>query len=258
MKSIIITGASSGIGAALALQYADAGVRLGLVARNAIALDNLAQQCQEKGAETVIGVIDVRHTERLSQWIIDFDTQYTVDTLIANAGVASTLGENGEPETWGAIRNVIDTNVYGVMASIEALIPPMRQRHKGSIVIISSLAAYRGLPLTPSYCASKAAVKSYGEALRGWLKADGIQVTVVCPGFVESDMSRKFPAKKPLLMSAEKAAQIIKKGVAKNKACIAFPFPLSFGSWLLSVIPAALVDFILPWFGYGYKGKLRP
>ena len=94
--------------------------------------------------------------------------------------------------------------------------------------------------------------------MRGWLKADGIQVTVVCPGFVESDMSRKFPAKKPLLMSAEKAAQIIKKGVAKNKACVAFPFPLSFGSWLLSVIPAALVDFILPWFGYGYKGKLRP
>lgn len=257
MKSIIITGASSGIGAALALQYAKAGVRLGLVARNAVALGNVAQQCQEKGAQTVIGVIDVRDRDQLVKWIIDFDNQYAVDTLIANAGVASMLGENGEPEAWDAIRNVIDTNVYGVIASIEALITPMRQRQKGCIVIISSLAAYRGLPLTPSYCASKAAVKSYGEALRGWLRADGVQVNVVCPGFVESDMSRQFPAKKPLLMTSEKAARIIAKGVVRNEACIAFPFPLSFGSWLLSVIPAALADFILSWFGYGAKGKLR-
>ena len=176
--------------------------------------------------------------------------------LIANAGVANTLGNNGEPEAWDAIKMVINTNIYGVLGSVESLIPLMIQRQRGCLVLMSSLAAYRGLPLTPSYCASKAAVKSYGEALRGWLKVYGIQVTVVCPGFVESDMSDRFPAKKPFLMSAQRAADIIHRGVNQRKACIAFPFPLNLGSWLLGIIPSALADIILPWFGYSIRRKL--
>ena len=256
IENIIITGASSGIGAALAIKYAQKKIRLGLIARNSIALERIAQQCRGLGAQVEIGVLDVCDVDRLSEWIKDFDQKYPVDMLIANAGVANTLGNNGEPEAWDAIKMVINTNLYGVLGSVESLIPLMIQRQRGCLVLMSSLAAYRGLPLTPSYCASKAAVKSYGEALRGWLKVYGIQVTVVCPGFVESDMSDRFPAKKPFLMSAQRAADIIHRGVNQRKACIAFPFPLNLGSWLLGIIPSALADIILPWFGYSIRRKL--
>ena len=249
-KVIVITGASSGIGAALAHYYANPGIILVLIARNAEKLLLVSQACQNKGAQVFTAIIDVRNTEAWRQWVKDFNLHYPVDLFIANAGAASTLGINGEPEDWNAIETVLDTNIYGVIAGIEALIPDMIQRRSGQIVIISSLAAYRGLPLSPSYCASKAAVKSYGEALRGWLKHHNIKVTVVCPGFIKSAMSDRFPASKPFLMSAEEAAVVIAKGIQKQQACVAFPFPLNLGSWILGILPAFIVDIILPLLGY--------
>ena len=139
----------------------------------------------------------------------------------------------------------------GVLSSIQPLILPMRTRKKGQIAIISSLAAYRGLPITPSYCASKAGIKSYGEALRGLLAKDSVQVSVVCPGFIKSAMSDDFPGAKPFMISADKAAYLIKKGLGANKACISFPFPLNLGTRLLSLLPAFIADFILSKMTYG-------
>jgi short-subunit dehydrogenase len=131
----------------------------------------------------------------------------------------------------------------------------MRRRRHGHIVLVSSLAAYRGLPLMPAYCASKAALKSYGEALRGWLRHDNVKVSVICPGFVASKMTDRFPGPRPFLLSAEKAADLIHKGVAKNQACIAFPFLLSFGMRLLTWLPANLADTILSALHYGSRRK---
>ncbi len=126
----------------------------------------------------------------------------------------------------------------------------MRQRGNGQIALVSSLAAYRGMPVTPAYCASKAAVKSYGEALRGWLSPEGIQVNVICPGFVNSDMSDTFSAPKPFMVTATKAANIIKNDLKKNKAIIAFPFPLNLGMWLLALLPFSIASFFLGLSGY--------
>ncbi len=257
---ILITGASRGIGAALALEYANAGVLLGLLSRSISSLDPIdpiVSACEQKGAQVICANIDVTDTEVLQQWIAGFNEQYPVDLLIANAGVTSSIGTKGEAESWSAISNVLDTNLHAVIATIYPLIEPMRQRRAGHIAIVSSLSAYRGLPITPSYCASKAGVKVYGEALRGWLAEEGVKVSVICPGFVKSAMSDQFMGDKPFMLSAEKAAVIIKRGLDKNKARISFPFPLNFGTWLLALLPAAFADRILSLLSYGANREPR-
>lgn len=257
LKVILITGASGAIGKALAIAFAQSGVTLGLLARNKDKLERVAHLCEQQGAVAITTSIDVTHTKKLQQWITDFNQQYPVDLLIANAGVTSSIGHQGEAESWSAISHVLDTNLYGVIASIYPLIESMRQRQSGQIAIISSLAAYRGLPITPVYCASKAGIKVYGEALRGWLADDGVKVSVICPGFVKSAMSDQFLGSKPFMLTADKAARIIKKGLQANKARISFPFPLNLGSWFLMVLPAFIVDRILGWISYGAKRKIR-
>ena len=252
-RVILITGASGGIGQALASLYAKPGVVLGLLGRSMEKLEPVVARCQKQGAAVYPICVDVKNSERLIQAISDFNSQHPVDLLIANAGVTSSLGEKGEAESWKAISHVLDTNLYGVMASIYPLIEPMRQRRHGQIAIVSSLAAYRGLPITPSYCASKAGIKVYGEALRGWLANEGIKVSVICPGFVKSAMSDQFLGEKPFMISANKAANIIKKGLERDKPRIAFPFPLNVGTWLLAMLPAGIADKILNQLSYGAK-----
>lgn len=254
-RNILITGASAGIGSALALRYADENCRLILLARNEQKLINVKQQCEAKGAELTYHSIDVRDTQALQTLVEDIDQQHPIDLVICNAGVTSSIGDNGEAESWDAISNVIDTNLYGVLATLNPLLKKMQKRKNGQIGIVSSLGAYRGMPITPSYCASKAAVKSYGEALRGWLIEDGIKVSVICPGFVESELSAQFYGDKPMMISATKAADIIYNGLHKNKANIAFPFPLNLGMWFLAVLPAKLSDWFMRFFSYGATRK---
>lgn len=252
-KTILITGASGGIGAALALRYANSDILLILIARNSSKLIEIKEKCEKHGASVVCHTVDIRESQKLQTTIEEIDQEHPIDLVICNAGVTSSIGDNGEAESWDAICNIIDTNLYGVLATLNPLISRMQSRKQGQIAIVSSLAAYRGMPVTPSYCASKAAVKSYGEALRGWLKDDGIQVNVICPGFVESKLSKQFHGDKPLMMSATKAADIIYKGLAKNKANISFPFPLNLGMWFLAVLPSGISDWFMTLFSYGSK-----
>jgi short-subunit dehydrogenase len=137
------------------------------------------------------------------------------------------------------------------MATVSGVLPAMRSRGRGQVALVSSLSAWYGLPLTPSYCASKAGLKAYGEALRGWLAAEGVAVNVVLPGFVTSEMSASFPGPQPMLLHPEQAARRIARGLALNRARISFPFPLNFGMWWLAVLPAGLSQQILRWLGYG-------
>jgi short-subunit dehydrogenase len=130
----------------------------------------------------------------------------------------------------------------------------MRARGRGQIALFSSLAGYFGLPITPSYSASKAAIKAYGEGLRGWLALEGIGVTVVMPGYVESKMCNEMPGPKPFLWTPQKAAAVIKRRLAGNPARISFPFPLNLGSWYLAVAPAALAQKLVRWFKYDRYG----
>jgi short-subunit dehydrogenase len=248
--AILITGASGAIGGALAREYAAPGVHLILHGRNRQALDQLAADCVARGARISIHCADLRDVGGLRQWARQLAEHTPPDLVIANAGMNINIGPRGEGEHWEDIDALWDVNVRSLMGLIEALLPVLRQRRQGQIVLVSSLAGYFGVPLTPSYSASKAAIKSYGEALRGWLLAEGIRVNVVMPGYVDSAMCHAMPGPKPLVWSAERAARKIREGIARDKARISFPFPLNLGAWCLAVLPVRVSLRLMRWIGY--------
>ena len=248
---ILITGATGAIGGALALHYAKPDVCLILQGRNEIKLKEIASQCKTLGATTDTVNLDFRDIALVNLWLEDLTTKQLPDLVIANAGININKGPSNEGERWEDIDALLDINIKASFALINAVIPGMCQRGFGQIAIISSLAAYYGLPVMPSYCASKAALKSYGEALRGWLAKDGVKINVVMPGNVNSQMCSAMPGPKPFLWSPEKAALFIAKGLEKNKARISFPFPLNIGTWFLSVFPPSWSQWILKLLNYG-------
>lgn len=250
-QTVLITGATGGIGSALAQVYARSGNTLILQGRNEVRLVELAALCEGKGARVLVGVQDVRNREALSVWLREIAHQEALDLVIVNAGVNINIGPNGTGERWEDIEMLVEVNILAVMATVNAVLPAMRARKSGQIALMSSLAAYFGLPVTPSYSASKAAVKVYGEALRGWLAPEGIGVNVIMPGYVESQMCRDMPGPKPFLWTAERAARYIQRKLKRNQPRISFPFPLNLGTWYLSVLPPSVSEWILRLLNYG-------
>lgn len=243
---ILITGASSGIGAALARCYAREGMRLSLVARNEERLRQVALECRIAGAGTQCKTIDVTQSEAMCAWIEECDAQQPIDMVIANAGIG---GEHviAPPagESLSVSREIIETNVLGVTNSVIPLLPRFVARGKGHVVIMSSLAARVGLPDAPLYSASKAAVRVYGHGLRRLLAPRGIRVTVVCPGFVATRMSASVPGRPPFLWSAERAAARIVAGLGRGKREISFPWQLAALTRFAAGLPAPLIDPLL-------------
>lgn len=238
-KNIVITGASSGIGAALAREYAREGVHLGLLARNAERLAEVKADCEARGATVQTASIDVASREAMQGWLCAFDEKTPVDLLIANAGISGGSGGGDGAE---ATYRIFATNVDGVLHTVLPITPRMAARKKGQVAIISSLAGIRGLPSAPAYSASKAAVRALGEGLRGELGEQGVKVSVVCPGYVKTPLTDKNTFPMPFLMPAEKAAVIIRKGLERNRSRIAFPWQLYVPLWFLSCLSTALTD----------------
>lgn len=232
MKSVLITGASSGIGAALACELARTGTQhLFLCGRDATRLAAVAAECGDCAHTRVLDVSDAAATET---WIKECDAIAPLDAVFANAGVSTGR------ETEENVRRTFATNVNGVVNTVLPAVELMRSRHAGHIVITSSIAGYRGMSACPSYSASKACVKAWGEALRPSLASDGIRVSVVCPGFVRSRITDLNTCPMPFFWEADRAARTILRRVRRNVPLIAFPWPMRLAAYLGAILPTSL------------------
>lgn len=244
-KNILITGASSGIGEALALEYAKTTAKnLFICGRNEKRLNKIARKATELGAKVHTKIIDVSSRSEMEKWLEECHQTAPLNLVIANAGTSSV------GETLDSVYNTFNTNLYGVLNTILPAIELYRKTpisspaNRPSIAVVSSMAGYHGLATCPSYSASKAAVKAYGEALRVKLKPEGINVSVICPGFVRSRITDQNTCPMPFFMEASEATKIIVKGIENNKSIISFPLPLRFVVWLASILPNCISDYL--------------
>ena len=244
IKTILITGASSGIGAGLAEDYAGLGTTLHLLARRQDKLEQVAQRCRSKGANVYIYDIDVRNRSAMQHLISRIEHAMPLDLVIANAGISGGTGGAKENQNYDQDQMIFDVNVGGVLHTIHPVIPYMTGRHKGHIAIISSLASYLPLPGAPAYTASKAAVRFYGEALAVKLRPQGVFVSVICPGFVTSEMTAANDFVMPFLMPTDKAVQRIRDGIQNREQLLAFPKRAAFAIKFLQLLPITLQNTI--------------
>ncbi len=240
--SIVVTGASSGIGAALAAAFARPGARLLLVGRDRTRLDIVAERCRARGALPDIAALDVRDEPALRAALQSFDSHHPADVVIASAGITNILEADAVIEPPQTFRLVIETNLVGAYNTVAALAERMAARGRGRIALIGSLAGYRGFAQAPAYCASKAALKAFGEAMRTQLRPRGVAVTIALPGFVATPLEASYSSPKPLRMTADAAAWIIARAIRRRRACVAFPRSLAFGATLLALLPPRLGD----------------
>jgi short-subunit dehydrogenase len=244
-RVITITGASSGIGRALALRYARNGTCLRLIARNMARLREVVDQCQAQGAEVRYQTIDVRNRVAIAQWLCEMDQNQPIDLVIANAGVSSgTAGERLRNNFDGDFE-VADTNIFGALNTVLPLLPAMIARRRGQLAFMSSIAGMVPVAGAAMYSASKAAVLSYGLALRASLEDSNLRVSVICAGFVKSQMARRHIGWKPFEMSTELAAELIVQGLNKNRALIAFPASLAICARIAALLPEPIQRFVM-------------
>jgi short-subunit dehydrogenase len=222
----VITGASSGIGRALAKELAAQGCRVGLLARRGDELERLAAEVRAAGGTAMTAAADVADRAATLDAVGRLTDQLgPADLLIANAGVG--VPTRLEPQNVPDVERMIRVNLFGMMYAVEAVLPSMLERRRGHLVGVSSLAAYKGLPGQSGYCASKAAVNAYLEGLRIRLRGRGVAVTTVCPGFIRTPMTADAKHRLPFLMSPEEAARKIVRALKRRAKVYSFPWPLA-------------------------------
>lgn len=239
MQRVVITGASSGIGTALARHYAQRGAVLGLIARREAALACLAAQLPYPA---LIYPADVRDAAALRAAAADFIARHGCpDIVIANAGVSiGTLTEFAADTP--AFQDVIDINVVGMVKTFQPFLAAMRAAGRGALVGIASVAGYRGLPGAAAYCASKAAAISYLESLRIELAPSGIKVITICPGYIATPMTAQNPYPMPFLLSADAAARKIAALIESGRTFAVIPWRMALVARILRVLPNWLYD----------------
>ena len=225
-KTIVITGASSGIGQSLALAYAQPEVQLLLTGRNAARLQQTVSDCQQQGAKVVSTCVDVTDQNTLAHWLLQQDQLTPIDLIIANAGCSSKQIENQHPDLLTLEKAMTQIHFIGTLNTLHPIVPRMQQRGHGQIALMSSMNAFFPLGRSRIYGALKAGLYHYGLAARAHYRQHGIQVNVICPGWVESALTDLNSFSMPFKLSGEQSACRILSGLKKNKAVIAFPWPL--------------------------------
>lgn len=241
-RSILITGATSGIGAALARDYAEPGMRLVLSGRDEGRLAAVAAEVRAAGAQVETAIVDVTDAQATARWVEAADDAAPLDLAIANAGISG--GTSGGGESVDQANAIFDTNIGGVVNTLHPASERMVSRGRGQIALVSSLAGFRGLPGAPAYSASKAAARAWGDAMRPRMKRHGVTVSVVCPGFIRTPMTdvNQFPM--PMLMEVDRAAGLIRRRLARGHAMIAFPLPMYLLVRLMAALPHPVGDYV--------------
>jgi short-subunit dehydrogenase len=239
----MITGASSGIGRGLALEIARRGGHLGLLARREVLLQEIVGEARALNVKAVYATADVRDAKAVREAADRFRNELgPIDILIANAGIGTA--HHALRLTPEHAANVISINVLGAVNSVSAVLPEMVERGQGRLVAISSLAAYRGVPKSAAYCASKAALSAYFESLRIDLRQTGVGVTTIHPGFIKTDLTAGRAAKMPYLMELDTAVKKIVSAIEKEKKTFAFPWQLATIVRAGMLMPVAMYDWI--------------
>lgn len=241
-KNILLTGASSGIGYELAKKLSFLGNNLALLSRRIDIIENLADELNNN-SKTLAYKCDVTIKSEVKEVYSKIKKDFGhIDIAILNSGQSHRSSIDDYKSDYA--KQLFDTNVMGIIYFVEELLPDLISKSKGAIVGVSSLADSKGFPKSGFYCASKAAATILLESLRIELKPFGIKVVTVKPGFVKTPMTDKNEFHMPFLMSAEKSADIIIKGLIKEKRIIEFPFFTVLGTKILKTIPTALFEII--------------
>lgn len=239
---IVITGASSGLGEALALHYATKDNKLVLIARREDRLSDVAQRCRDKGAEVETIIADVNDFERMKEIGARLSVQ-SIDRIILNAGVS--VGHSGGVTPFADFERLFKTNFLSVHALLEPIIPKLIEQTSGEVVFISSLASLFTMPTSIAYSSSKRALNAYAEGLHYQLRPYGITVMTIMPGFIDSEMTKKNRFKMPFLMSTEEGIARITHAIERKKICFAFPFRFYLMIRIVSLFPQSLRDKIV-------------
>jgi short-subunit dehydrogenase len=239
-RVVVITGASSGLGRALALEYAAPGVTLALIGRDAGRLEDVAALARGKAASVSVGRIDVRDRAAMSEFLLAIDRATPIDCVIASAGVTLVTPAVGAVEDLTKSAELFDVNLNGVMNTLAPIAPLMRRRRAGQIALFGSIAAFAPPPDSPTYAATKAGIVAFALATRALYYQDGVSVSVVCPGFVDTPMANSFDSFKPFPIEADDAARRIRRGLDRRKAVIAFPWQLYLAARLQQFLPDPL------------------
>lgn len=243
-KRIWLTGASMGIGRALAIELVDRGAVTVLTSRDEDALNLVRREVEECGGKALVKPGDVTDLDRMKAIVSEIEAELGgIDVLIANAG--THLFTNHDAFDTSEYLGLMNINYGGTLRCMEAVLPGMLDRESGQIVGIASLAGLRGVPKAAAYSASKGAIINFLQSIRFHLKEHNVGVTIVNPGFVRTPLTDKNDFHMPFLIEAEKAARIICSGVARGRNEISFPIPFSWTIRFLRIIPYPIYDWIM-------------
>lgn len=247
MRHVVVTGGSSGLGAALVRHYLKRGDAVTCIARDRTRMNDLAVACNATtGRSPDLVACDVSDADAMRMELQRIDALRGVDILYANAGIggrAVLSSPDGEDDSLA--RSVFGINTIGVVNTLTPLLAPMIERRKGHLVVVSSVAAFVPLAQSPAYSAAKAAARTYGHALRRLASPHGVRVTVVSPGFIDTPMSRSLPYVRPFLVDADVAAARIARAVDAGRAELILPWQFRLAVALHAILPNAISDRIL-------------
>ncbi len=253
-RNVLITGASSGLGRGLTMYYANAGATVFAVARRETELRALATELS--GAGRIVPVIvDVTNLDAQVAAIRAAENSAggALDLVIANAG--SNWSSPARKIDWTRVRDVFQLNATAACVTISAALPAMCARGSGTVVAMASLAAFRGLPAIAAYSASKAALHTFMESLRVDLRGTGVRALTIYPGFVKSELTARHNGPMPFLMEADRATEIMARGIARGRPMITFPWPMATAIRLVGALPRSIYE---PLASAGTKRKRHP